>query len=293
MLHQQAYDIGYGIGVAFDEFKEEDHPRGQPGNAGQFSSTPGSGGKGEAPKEQAEAPPKNLTQQELATITPEEVHKRLAYADKIARSIPPTDKIDTPERQALRKKIAKNLYEKDIANRKHEYEATIVLGLPASGKSTLAEPIIKEKGALEVDPDLAKAQLPEYNNGLGTFATHEESSAISREVMAEALANGDNIVWPRVDSPDKVVRDIQNLKRLGYKVHVKHLEVSAETAEQSAIERYLTRGRYVSPLVVREYGTKPLESYRAVQKSGLADSTEMFTRGYSRGPHARVEKVEE
>lgn len=230
---------------------------------------------------------------DLDKISDEAVHDRLAYAEHTAKAIPDTSKINTPERQELRKKITSNLYNKDIDKRKRERDATIVLGLPASGKSTLADPIVKEKGALEIDPDLAKAQLPEYQNGIGAFATHEESSGITRDVMAQGLANGDNIVWARVDSPEKTVQDIKNLKRLGYKVNVRMLDVEPEVAEQSAVDRYLTRGRYVSPLVVREYGNKPKESYLAAKNSGLADSTEMYRRGYSRGPHASVERVEE
>lgn len=230
---------------------------------------------------------------DLDKISDEAVHDRLAYAEHARLAIADTSKIDTPERRELRKKITSDLYNKNIAERKHDRDATIVLGLPASGKSTLADPIVKAKGALEIDPDLAKAQLPEYQNGIGAFATHEESSAITRDVMAEGLANGDNIVWARVDSPEKTVQDIKNLKRLGYKVHVQMLDVEPEVAEQSAIDRYLTKGRYVSPLVVREYGTKPKESYLAAKNSGLADSAEMYRRGYSRGPHESVERVEE
>ena len=86
---------------------------------------------------------------DLASISPEVVQQRLSFAERASRAIPSTEHIDTPERKALRKKVADDLYNKNIGERQHGREVTIVLGLPASGKSTLANPIIKEKGALE------------------------------------------------------------------------------------------------------------------------------------------------
>jgi predicted ABC-type ATPase len=225
-------------------------------------------------------------------LPPDVVADRLAFAEAESKKIPDTSKIDTPERKALRKKIADDLYNKDIDKRKREKKVTLVLGLPASGKSSLAGPIVEADGALELDPDMVKERLPEYQNGLGAFATHEESSEVARGLMARALESGDNIVWPRVDSPDKVIRDIKNLKSLGYSVHVKHLEVKPEVAERSAVDRFFKSGRYVSPMVVREYGNRPRESYDAVKKSGLADSTEMYERGYGAGKHSELKKVE-
>ena len=225
----------------------------------------------------------------LSSLSDEDITNKIADAAKTFSSIPATDKIDTPERKALRKKIAKDLYEKDIANRQQGRDATIILGLPASGKSTLANPIIKEKGALEVDPDLAKEQLPEYYNGLGSSAVHEESSSITRDVMAKALANGDNIVWPRVDSPEKVVKDIQNLKRLGYKVNVRMLDVDPTLAKQSSLKRFLENGRFLNPSLIDEVGTKAMESYEAAKSSGVLESAELWRREGNNKPT----KVEE
>jgi membrane-associated phospholipid phosphatase len=141
-----------------------------------------------------------------------------------SRQIPPTDKINTEERQALRKQIADNVYNKDIDKRSRNREATIILGLPGAGKSTFAEPLL-QKGALEIDPDLVKPQLPEYDNGIGAFACHEESSAITRGVLEKAMTNGDDFVWPRIDSPEKMLADLKSLKDAGYKVNIKYIDV--------------------------------------------------------------------
>ena len=210
-----------------------------------------------------------------AAMSPQFVADQLAYADQVVRSMPPTDTINTPERRELRTQVADNLYGKDLDKRKHNREATIILGLPGSGKSTFANPLIDD-GALEIDPDLAKRQLPEFQGGLGAFATHEESSAITRNVLHKAITNGDNFVWPRIDSPDKVVADLKSLKDAGYKINVKFLDSSYQNAVKGAVDRYLREGRYVSLETIKSYGDSPRTAYEAVKKSGLANETEAY-----------------
>lgn len=214
-------------------------------------------------------------QPDPSSLAPQAIADQLAYADAVVRTTPPTDKINTPERKELREKVANDLYNKDIDKRKRNREATIILGLPGSGKSTFADPLIAD-GALEIDPDLAKRQLPEFQGGLGAFATHEESSAITRNVLHQAVTNGDNFVWPRIDSPDKVVADLKSLKDAGYKINVKFLDSSYQNAVSGAVNRYLKEGRYVSLETIKGYGDSPRTAYEAVKKSGLADATEAY-----------------
>lgn len=213
--------------------------------------------------------------QDPDTLSPQSIADQLAYANAMVHAIKPTDKINTPERKALREKIANDVYNKNIDKRKRGRESTIILGLPGSGKSTFANPLIEE-GSLEIDPDLVKQQLPEYRGGLGSFATHEESSAVTRNVLQEAITNGDNFVWPRIDSPDKVVKDIKALKAAGYKVNVKFLDSSYQNAVKGAVRRYLQNGRYVSLETIKSYGDSPRQAYQAVKDAGLADTTESY-----------------
>jgi predicted ABC-type ATPase len=235
--------------------------------------------KGEAENFRAEPDPDSLT--------PSAIADRISYADAVVRSIPPTDKIDTPERKKLRKEIADKLYNKDIGKRSRNREATIILGLPGIGKSTFARPLL-DKGYLEVDPDLAKSQLPEYGNGIGAFAVHEESSAITRSVLEQAITNGDDFVWPRIDSPDKVVKDLKSLKDAGYKVNVQFLDGSYQDAMKNAVHRFLTTGRYVSMEAIKDYGDSPRMAYEAAVKSGLLDNHE----SYKSTPGRQFEKIE-
>lgn len=208
-----------------------------------------------------------------ASLSDSAIADRIAYADAVVRSISPTDKINTPERQKMRKDIADKLYNKDIENRKRNREATIVLGLPGAGKSTFMDPLLKN-GSLNMGGDEVKYEIPEFSGGAGAFAVHEEGSAIMRNVLQRALTNGDNLAWERVDSPDKLVDDIKSLKKAGYKVDVKLMDAPPEIAMKSALTRFLKTGRYVSLENIKGYGDSPRSAYEAAVKSGLVDSHE-------------------
>lgn len=222
-------------------------------------------------------PAGQLTNAEIAKLTPQDIADRLEAAEAELRKITPTDKIDTPARQALRQYVVDTLYNHGIENRSHNRTATIVLGLPGSGKSTLAKPMLNS-GAIEIEGDNAKALLPEFAGGVGAWAVHEEGSAIMRQVLAKAMANGDDIVWPRIDSKDKIVADVENLKKAGYTVHVKLVDTNAKEAAEAATVRFLKMGRYVSPEMILNYGNLSRESYEAAKATGIPASSEAYKR---------------
>lgn len=209
-------------------------------------------------------------------LSDDHIADRLAFADKMCRLLPPTDDISTPERAVLREHIANTLYDRDIGKRARNREATIILGLPGAGKSVFAKPLL-ESGALEIDNDNAKEMLPEFHGGVGAFSVHNEAGDIARNVLKRAIDNGDNFIWPRVDSPETVKQDIETLKKAGYKVHLKMVKVTHDVAVESVVNRYLNTGRYVSPDVVAEYGNSPDEAFE--QAKELADDHEVATRG--------------
>lgn len=211
-------------------------------------------------------------------LSEETVKMRIKFADDIQRRMRRTDGIDTPERQLLRAHVEDELYNFMADTRRRERDATIVLGLPASGKSTYVGPLLQEKGALEIEGDNAKALLPEFRGGLGAQAVHEEASSITRKVLARAIKNGDNIVWARIDSPSKVEEDINNLKKAGYKVKITLIDADPDLAMLSCVRRFLKMNRFIPPSVVKEYGFAPVETYNVAKFQNVADSYERLER---------------
>lgn len=63
---------------------------------------------------------------------------------------------------------------------RREKRLDIVIGLPASGKSSaLVEPISEQYNSRIIDSDEAKKLLPEYNDGWGAGIVHTESQLIA------------------------------------------------------------------------------------------------------------------
>ena len=79
--------------------------------------------------------------------------------------------INTPERVALRVKIADEIYGDGAKNKNKRLD--IVIGVPASGKSRLfAEPLAKKYGSLIIDADIAKKKLGKEED---SQSIHQES----------------------------------------------------------------------------------------------------------------------
>ncbi|WP_052486982.1 zeta toxin family protein [Gordoniibacillus kamchatkensis] len=214
--------------------------------------------------------------------TPEVIASR-NYVKKLSS----THLINTPERIKLRKQIVDKLYGKGAKQKNRRID--IVIGPPAAGKSSvLADPLAKQHGALLIDADKAKEELPEFEGGLGANAVHEESSEIiegEEGVLIKALRNGDNIVLPIVGRRAEKLRDILNtFKELGYEVHLHLNELSPEKAARRAVERFKEEKRFVDPhYVLHGVGWKPSETYDILKKEGGFDSYEKYSNDVPRG----------
>ena len=151
-------------------------------------------------------------------------------------------------------------------------KAVIILGPPASGKSSIANPIARRYGAAIIDPDEAKKLLPEFNDGAGATAVHKESGYLAEVVMAKALDDGINMVIPKVGGKlDSIQRIIKMLKANGYKVDLVGMDVSYINARNRMFMRFLNTGRYIPLEYIKEVGDGPMNTYNILKKEGLAD----------------------
>lgn len=211
----------------------------------------------------------------------------LALARRASRALPPTHTDDSPKRWELRARIAELLFARGAPTGRDEQgqlayggtvgrerQAHIVLGLPASGKSSnLCEPLALASSSHIVDSDCAKELLPEFRDGLGAGAVHEESALIARElVLRAAVAGGDNVVLPPVGrTTASIVEQVDLLHEAGYAVHVYLVELPAEEAARRAVARFHETGRLVDPVYVLATGEAPLRTYATlIRERGLA-----------------------
>ena len=155
---------------------------------------------------------------------------------------------------------------------KQEKKAVIILGPPASGKSSIANPIARKIGAAIVDPDDAKKVIPEFGDGIGANAVHEESTELAGRVLQHLTNNGDNVVLPKVGSIAESIRNtIKELKEKGYEVDLVDMSVKYKISRDRMFLRFIDTGRLIDPDYVRSVGEKPGKVFDELRAENIAD----------------------
>ena len=198
-----------------------------------------------------------------------------------------TADIDTPERKQMRKELKEWFLKLGSArtesvddNGKHhyvydgpvkkDYQMELVLGLPASGKSTMVtDPDSEEMGAFIMDCDVIKAELPEYkeSHGAAADAVHFEGYNLMQEAMKEFFKGGSmqgtNVIIPIVSSDldDLMENLIKPFEEAGYHVKVKFCPAKPNEAAARVVMRELGGGQLINSKVAFGYGYGPEEVY--------------------------------
>lgn len=157
---------------------------------------------------------------------------------------------------------------------RREKRLDIVIGLPASGKSSaLVEPISEMYHSRIIDSDEAKKLLPEYNDGWGAGIVHKESQLIADRQFKAAVRNGENITYPRVGGDcDELTDIIAAVKKQGYSVYIHFNELDRNKALGRMINRFLETGRYIKTELVTKYGNGISATYETLKnRSELVD----------------------
>jgi len=151
--------------------------------------------------------------------------------------------------------------------------ATFVTGLPAAGKSSIANPLARDINAAIVDPDEAKKLLPTYGYGEGAAAVHQQSKVLAQGMQDQLVADRYNILIPTVgESTEKLAAKAQALKDQGYAVNLVNMLVSPKEAKGRALMRSAKTGRHIPMRVLDDYGTKPLDNYGILKEMGVFDN---------------------
>lgn len=244
-------------------------------------------------------------------VSVEEINK-LPQLKKVAKTVAEREEtytINTPERLKLRNDITNKLLQNGSAtidsngkvqyngDVKQERRADIVIGLSAAGKSSvLVNPLSEEYSSRVIDSDMAKEEIPEFDNGLGANAVHRESQDIIYDVLAEATKNGDNIVLPIVggNNVQSLINRISDLRGLGYSVHLHLNELSNNKALGRSLNRYLETGRYIPPEVIKAYGDTPTQNFNAIiNTEGLVDGYSHYSNDVERGQNPKLIQISE
>lgn len=150
-------------------------------------------------------------------------------------------------------------------------KAFFVIGLPASGKSTLVNSISDHLGAVILDSDFAKRKLPEFDGSpAGANLVHKESSHLvfgsggkEPSLFGYCKENRFNIVIPKIGHDDEDLRSMRDgMIAAGYSVHLTATVLTREAAAKRALARFLETGRYVPlGLIFDGYANDPIMNY--------------------------------
>ncbi len=131
--------------------------------------------------------------------------------------------------------------EQEKMPKKNERKAVIVLGLPASGKSTFSEPLMDKMGAYLIDADIMKEKIPEFQeNNLNVSAVHEESVMMNGIMLDKIMAQGGNIVIGKIGGfpPESIQENIKRLHTNGYDIKVVFNDIPYDVAIERNISRF-------------------------------------------------------
>jgi predicted kinase len=174
-------------------------------------------------------------------------------------------------------------------------QATIILGPPAAGKSDIAELLAERQRMAIVDSDEIKKTLPEYQEGIGASAVHEESGDLMADMMDRMMQDGTDMMVPKVGgNPDSIRRLIADLQQNGYTVSVVGMDVTPENAYSRMVARFVATGRIIPPSYMDRIGDNPTLTYSALRDAGDADGFAMIDNNGERfGPKPITDRAGE
>lgn len=112
-------------------------------------------------------------------------------------------------------------------------------------------------------------------------------------LITEAVANGENIVYPIVGGGNlnKLINKINTFRENGYTVYIHLNELPMQKAIGRMLNRYLEIGRFIPPQIVYEYQNTPVENFEAIIKTeGLVDGYSHYSNDVARGETAVLKK---
>lgn len=161
-------------------------------------------------------------------------------------------------------------------------QAYILIGLPASGKSGIANTAAENYNAMVLDADYAKRKLPEFSGyKFGASVVHEESSQIvfgfrdnprSLDALNScAIEMGYNVVIPKIGHDAKSILALAaSMNDVGYECHLTLVSLLKRESTIRAIHRFYETKRYVPlGLIFDGYGNDPCLTYHLLKNKAF------------------------
>lgn len=237
---------------------------------------------------------------EWEAAQPSERRERLAAARAALEKTPPTKERFTgedgaylPKRKAFHDMIVEDpRYNKPEALVPEGQQPTvdIVMGPPGAGKTSAIQAILGQEAidkAILIDNDDVKEMLPGWDRKLaGAF--QEEASDITDRLYERVFERRNNVILSIVGRNQAALRElISEVKKRGFKVNLRLMDLEPEKAVVRAVERFERGGRFVDPVYVLEgVGLNPQQNYDKLKEE--ADSYERYYTDVPRGSAPRL-----
>jgi predicted ABC-type ATPase len=153
-------------------------------------------------------------------------------------------------------------------------------GGPASGKSSVMPLLDIPQGAVSLDADAVKGELPEYQEALrqgrkdGAALAHEESSDLVKDLQSHAAERGLNAIVDGVgnNAPGNLAGKMTQWKAQGYNVDLNVMTIPTDEAVRRAQKRAQRSGRHVPEKIIRKSHVGVSANWEAVQNLDWADT---------------------
>lgn len=195
-----------------------------------------------------------------------------------------TYRIATPQREAQREKWVNDFIAGKGAEThpktplKKGYKMTVVVGLPASGKSSrIANPLSEEQGAFIFDSDEMKKLIDGFDGGKNADGVHKESKDLlerSQAAFTDGDMKGANLVYPIIgDNADNTMKKLQPFIDAGYDVEIAYKKADTVESMNRVLSRAIKDGRYIPRDTVMQYNNDNIvAAYHELLKSGIKRS---------------------
>ncbi len=172
--------------------------------------------------------------------------------------------------------------------------AVILLGAPASGKTTALQPAAKELGVefTVINADDVKDRLPEYN-GRNAGLVHEESSDIAEgQLLPKALQANHHVLLDITGANgNKVKGMVERFHKMGYEISILYAHLPVEKSCARAVQRFRSSGRFVPPsYIAKTVDGRPEETYNELKQDPRVTHWRRYSTDVEQGEQAPLQE---